>query len=376
MFGLLAKLRGLFSQHGVTPRWSKQKQQQCTLKLPAELVSLVMQHLPPESGIALALTCRAFFAQFFPDLDKVQLSDVETERLLLWLEQDTPELYYCFDCRCLHRWRRGVMRTWEGRVLHRVPSHCTLVPETGFMGEAVPDSLEEFTYSTARLIMNRHFYGPLHGLSTQQVAVTRRKGADSLHGVSKTHSWSAKIINDSLYLYGNMVFHSSGSKGGEKSLRVFLEDNGWHLVCSHLHVPDKHTPSAPVISELARDRESTAPFCQTESKRITTQGQPEDSDSAKKKNWIIEVDRWHKLGECRSPDDVEWCNLVSNYHEAVQVKREDVCPAGMIRKEWMEGEMDSAGQVIEGGFVPAEEVPLILLMANFDPLSLTRDYAS
>lgn len=74
-------------------------QQQSTLNLPGELLNIVVAHLPPESIISLALTCRALHAQFFPSSSPPALSKPARATLVQWLEKDNPLLYWlCYDC--------------------------------------------------------------------------------------------------------------------------------------------------------------------------------------------------------------------------------------------------------------------------------------
>ena len=54
----------------------------------------------------------------------------------------------------------------------------------------------------------------------------------------------------------------------------------------------------------------------------------------KEEDWVIKIARWHKLGKCQSPHDLEWRNLVSRY-EWGPGRRQDICAARMVRREWM-----------------------------------------
>lgn len=69
---------------------------------PPELISIVLEHLPPESVVAFALTCRALFI-YFPR--PAQLSDLARATLLQWLKQDILDLFFCHNCPRLHLWR-------------------------------------------------------------------------------------------------------------------------------------------------------------------------------------------------------------------------------------------------------------------------------
>lgn len=69
-------------------------------------------------------------------------------------------------------------------------------------------------------------------------------------------------------------------------------------------------------------------------------------------DWVVKIAQWHKLGECRSPRDLEWRNPVSRYKWGPG-RRQDVCAAGMVRREWIGENMSSADE-IDGTLVVGE----------------------
>lgn len=73
-------------------------QRQSTLTLPGELLRQLLAHLPPESIVSLALTCRALHAQLLPGPPPAALSQPARATLVTWLEKDNPLLYWlCHD---------------------------------------------------------------------------------------------------------------------------------------------------------------------------------------------------------------------------------------------------------------------------------------
>lgn len=135
------------------------KQKKCTLRISAELILIILEHLPPASVIAFVLTCRALFAQFFPS--PVLHSSPGRATLLQYLARDIPQLHFCHNCHGLHRWR--VIRGFsDGILVCRVP--CRITPFTlDLMDQQVADYGSNLTYSLAHLVINRHLYGPGHG---------------------------------------------------------------------------------------------------------------------------------------------------------------------------------------------------------------------
>lgn len=59
--------------------------------------------------------------------------------------------------------------------------------------------------------------------------------------------------------------------------------------------------------------------------------------SVESEDWSIEIVRWHNLGQCRSPHDLEWYNLKTMSSEASR-RREDMCGPGMVHRVWTEAE--------------------------------------
>ncbi|KAK3375635.1 hypothetical protein B0T24DRAFT_616707 [Lasiosphaeria ovina] len=323
-------------------------QERCTLKIPSELVDMILEHLQPESAIAFALTCRALFVKHFPK--SAQLTAPARATLLQWLEQDIPRLYFCHGCACLHPWRATLQ--FSGYKFYHGPCWWNRRDIEPVMSKCVSDFRADLTYSWARLVMNRHLYGALHGPPLQDIEATQRI-YDSFYGVIITIFWSAKIISNNLYIHGTMVFRSDGEKGNAQSLRTFIEHFECSLVCRHLR--------AAIIPELCRDEESSRPFHPTsgnirscpvcftdyqirvalgDSPRRTTR-KSSQREPIEGEDWSIEVARWHNLGECRSPHDLEWCNLVTGSPSRILVRREDMCGAGMVHRVWMKEDLGS-----------------------------------
>ncbi|KAK4140736.1 uncharacterized protein C8A04DRAFT_14677 [Dichotomopilus funicola] len=339
-------------------------QKRCTLNIPSELVDMILKHLPPESAIAFALTCRGLFFKHFPKSAAAQLSAPSRETLLQWLEQDNPRLYFCHGCACLHRWRATLkyncFKTYDGpcwwnrdrRDRGRVMRQC------------VSTLSLNLTYSWARLVTNRYLYGALHGPPLQDIEVTHRIPFCS---EIVTTFWRAKIIGNNLYLRGTMVIQGDGERGTARSLRAFIRLFQDSLVCRHF--------KASIISELGGDEECSSPFRLTSGTKIRSSpvcftdyyirvalrdfptlsriirkfgSKLNQRRPSEREEWSIEVIRWHNLGQCRSPHDPEWHNLV-NRSSRTSRTREDMCGAGMIHKLWREAEVQEREREIETG---------------------------
>lgn len=233
------------------------------------------------------------------------------------------------------------------------------------MNKCVPCFQWDLTYTRVRLVMNRHLYGRLHGLALEDVAVTKDQPS-CYHGAMSTSSWRARVIGNNLYLHGIIVLQAYGPRGDEASLRDYVQRFDHNLVCFHLRTPrDAPWSGFPIIPELGRDQDSPALFrqisgvvrscsvCFTDYQiGITLRDPPRSARRGSwGRHWVVTVTRWHNIGECRSPEDPKWCNLVNLLPIIKSVQRRDLCEAGMIRREWMRQDASSADMdMTEGTF--------------------------
>lgn len=128
--------------------------------LPPELISRILSYLPPESVISFALTCRRFHP-YMPSPPPTTLSGQARQALLVWLEPENPRLYFCHPCNDLHTWQCVPDR------YHRLTQYDRYCrdrrnPWYYFAGLPGIDSYQ-MNLALARLVMNRHLYGDLHG---------------------------------------------------------------------------------------------------------------------------------------------------------------------------------------------------------------------
>lgn len=184
------------------------------------------------------------------------------------------------------------------------------------------------TYSLARIVTNRHLYGSAHGPSVKDVAVTNST-QDVIFGTSITRSWSEPKSSTIAFIYtGAWCTKSLSEEGGFRKLRVLMTFIDRLLVCPHLLSPSGYADGqAPVIPELVWDGDSldevrempgrirSCKVCSTDY-RLDTKLRERSSSFCRIRRswgetWAVEISRWHKLGGCRSPHDVEWYSLVT-----------------------------------------------------------------
>lgn len=177
--------------------------------LPREVIDRIVSFLPPECLAAFALTCRTLHCWYMPT--PPQLSAPERNAILVWLEKDTPQLYICHLCAKLHTWGHAP------RYLHSAIPRYNQACHKQFGDSHLwpPHPSYCLIFSTARLVMNRHFYGPSHGPPLDAIEMDHlgeARDGRAWDGVMIKQWWRARVIDDQLYLKATMqVYHQRGS---------------------------------------------------------------------------------------------------------------------------------------------------------------------
>ncbi|WDK20084.1 hypothetical protein CGRA01v4_11371 [Colletotrichum graminicola] len=313
--------------------------QRSTLRLPPEIMLMVIDYLSPEAVLSLALTCRSLHCSYFPESPIINARSKDA--LLTLLERDVPKLLYCHECAILHPW-------WRIRrclVLSGVRSglSCKLI------GFHPPSRHGEMTYHHARLIMNRHLYGNAHGFP---VGILDKDGSRFYGGsvtVDCRYTWRARIIDNELFLHiHETVYHPEGDM---LKLEQWLYDNergriykhrvAWDLSSStsqsnvdldaelELHDGRCNSITLPAfIADMQRNTTLSCPLCPTDAE-ITTKWHGE------RKRWVVEMKTWRQFGTCRSPSDPMWESLAFTVHTATPWNRQqEGHPPGAIRYKW------------------------------------------
>jgi hypothetical protein len=253
-----------------------------TFAYPTEIILMIASHLSNVSTMSLALTCRTLYSICFSN--HLVLDMKAKEELLLLLEKDVASLNFCHFCVMLHRWHGRWSKSIPPWYTERVPckkdwDSCKLLP-----------SIWRIPYYHARLVMNRHFYGPTHGPPLH--ILTQAESFRDLNGVNRRYSHSARIIDNQLFVFS--LLSVSHPQGDWVSLRRSINFRGPE-VCEHLTLAKLHPRFIPMqVPEVAEEKRGPSPFllchqslgsctfCMTDcSIRISWQGT--------RKGYIIEV---------------------------------------------------------------------------------------
>lgn len=216
-----------------------------TFILPTELVLLVAANLDALSATSLSLACRRLNSLISP----CKLSDIDKERLLLWLEKENATIYFCHHCNKLH--------SWHGKMGSTTVPHCETSPchYRGIIHFADRVTLMKFfviPYYIMRLVMNRHFYGPSHGLPLK---VLQREITTHGSGWRSLETLDARIIDNSLVTF-SVKMYSSTRRGNVQDFRECLDRHSSDI-CEHIKIHTYHTHISVRLPELPT--EDTSP---------------------------------------------------------------------------------------------------------------------
>ncbi|KAK0620902.1 hypothetical protein B0T14DRAFT_497335 [Immersiella caudata] len=364
----------------ITPRFQQRlipsTDPKLSVGLPTEIIDQILTHLPPESALAFALTCRYFYAKHFNYYRATQLSPTERLNMLYLLERDVPHLYLCHHCWYLHTWRHittGRNRRFHTSVISR--GRCISPRRRNAIsgGLFVPDFLWELRPRDIRLAMNRHVLGSLHGPPLSTLGGSRLTTCEAT-GVSRAQFWSGQVINDNLYLHGTDTFQPLDTGPLDKEApRNYIEAFPRLLICPHLLTHSKVISSSTTkdpgyysIPELIRDPNTGAifrpiagpvrscPVCCTDYQIHIKQ---------RRGRFTMQITKWQKLGSCHSTSGSAWEKLVALWDHPSppilsiageaepSVLRAATHAAGQVRAEWNRVDVVKFGEAIEGTFV-------------------------
>jgi hypothetical protein len=268
--------------------------------LPPEIILIIISHLNKHSITTLALTCTTLYSLCFPEQ---RLLDVaEKEELLQLLEKDVARLYFCHDCVKLHPWHRRWSRSMSPWYLERTPCKRN----------GLHLSNSPIPYFHARLVMNRHFYGPTHGPPIAYLEALFHSPGNFME-VVKSEVQHARIVDDQLLvLVVRSMYHQ---RGGVATLRSYI-DRTVDAVCKHITEGKGREPrSSPVQPpELVREEGTSRMFrpCEQALGSCTlclTDYRVGISWKGEEKGYVIEVQIYRQLGDCQSPRDWSWYTI-------------------------------------------------------------------
>ncbi|KAH7353927.1 hypothetical protein B0T11DRAFT_357267 [Plectosphaerella cucumerina] len=338
---LLSKLRRCFN------RSIAEEAEPPTFPLPLDILFLIADELPPLPLRCLALTCKGVYFHLSPLFSREALSEEDKRTLLLDLEKEIPEVYYCFDCRRLHRWDPS----W---TIHNFRHHRPL-------GEHYVSKLNlpglRLDHPLMRLVMNRHLYGPAHGLELRSIEANNQIIC-SKERIIYLQTWRARIIHDELILRSvNTIWHTHNDPA---KLREFIDKGGKEMVsCWHVCVRDTDPSNHRWGLETASDRvagmqrpvdevsEGYFAACDRLTSRCATCESDFETDirwtkpPSGRKGWVVTITGYHRLGDTRDPMCPRLDLLDFRWFRVADRGRDPMQPSP--RLWWLEAERQDPG---------------------------------
>jgi len=328
----------------------------CLNEIPTELLLIVLHYLPPESAVALSLTCRGLYRQFF-DNHKKRLCPRTASVLVELLEKDLADrMYYCQFCHVLKpiptpfvvgsSAKHSPGPLWQGPPYNNNnirPHKYVSFHGNEFVSRARdwskgndhrdPSPLDsnlcqepfKLWYSDARILTNQYIYGGLGGSGRRGLLdgdQDRRTG--DLRVVS---SRRARVIEGELFLRFEHKYSmptASTALSPSETVMVLGEMAGEQGICNHFRSWElccaaglgAVVPGGGIISTARR----SCHRCYTDAELEISLGgsggvargtRANSGHMEPPESWSVTIRIWHQLGSGRSTDDPKWLCMMA-----------------------------------------------------------------
>ncbi|KAK5996079.1 hypothetical protein PT974_04506 [Cladobotryum mycophilum] len=309
--------------------------------VPFDIIFCIASYLRIVDIYSLALCCRPFYTMLSESDRAPRLNRKNLETFPQLLEKDDNSLYFCHACLKLHKWEAVFEckddeylgeRSWRG------PRSSRCIYTYGFQ----PNYTLHYTltYAHARIVMNRHLYGPAHGpppsaLDYEYVARSHGLSHDDI----RMHiTYSSRIISDELFRLTR--YNIRQEHGNSSKLRECI-DFSYFKICEHvsmyprrwgLHIPQLARPQNQALFTPCESAVGSCPTCLTDYEITISDGS--------ELGWCVEILVYQQFGSCRSPFRMKWRSIAED-SMFNQPRCKKVVP-GEARHLWIAGDEDMA----------------------------------
>lgn len=303
------------------------------LRLPNELLLMVLEYMPPAAIACFALTCKRFYSlaiplasgRFHPVFDRSNRIE-----LLLLLEKDDTARFYCHYCIQLHvfdkNWNPKTTVSWQRRPCYN--------RSVFLIGGSIRGPNLQLSHHDVRLIMNRHLHGPTHGLPLEALAVSYRNSKSFWGEPGWRETWTPRIIQDELYLRGKFTVSYPSHDYAREQVdfpRKF---------CKHVYYPYSKFPghTNPSKTLVGLDKKEIYSYCGSCTYclmdwEMAIEWEPRDDGCT------VTTTIYYQLGSCRSPLEWKWNYFVGDRppYESTQTRRSHGEANGAVKERWENG---------------------------------------
>lgn len=300
------------------------------LDLPADVLFLISDHLDVSATYALSLSSRDLYSVGFPKKQqKLKARDQKSLLTLLERDQLASGHFYCQRCNKLHTYEPEcgpkpgeLAELASGIISTKCGLRDVFAPTSNTFG---------LSYHHARLVMNRHFYGPGHGIPLHNICVNHKAQRGNVQIDCTT---AAAIVGGELFLHRTYSFAVPASAAAE--FRKCIGHRDFRL-CEHLaffrnsSVYQQGIPELQTRSRIAAAAAAAANTTSSSSNSNSSSGNDDDFLACYKAPgscglclldydisirrleggdaWQMSINAYHQLGDCRSPDDWKWARF-------------------------------------------------------------------
>ncbi|RFU71874.1 hypothetical protein TARUN_10388 [Trichoderma arundinaceum] len=332
----------------VAPSQQEQPRGTPILEAPSDVLLLIGDYLDAPELLSLKLACRSTYA-LFPQTFKTMRPN--QKKLFLPLIERDPlgrGTFFCHPCNKLHPFQEtsGPHSEMEDAGKKKA-AKCTSRDRFSPVGN--PFGL---TYAHARMAMNRHLYGPEHGVPLANLCVEHSEQRD----VATVHcSTSAKIMDNELFLQRTYAFTVADADVPEFRRCTGARD---FKLCEHMsffagssafrqYIPELQKKSLIGGDGLVPCREAAG------SCGLCLMDYDITIEPCAGESWKVVIRAIHQLGSCRSPDDWKWARFTEACRPHLFFpnrpnRRGSAYNPGTVQKRWADDETEACA-VLDGG---------------------------
>ncbi|KAL7785189.1 hypothetical protein V8C37DRAFT_405969 [Trichoderma ceciliae] len=319
------------------------------LDVSSDVLLLIGDYLDAPELLSLKLACRSTYA-LFPQSYKTMRAS-QKKRFLPLIERDPlgRGTFFCPPCNKLHPFQEtsGPHAELEETGTRHKAAKCASRDRFSPLGNPF-----DLTYAHARLAVNRHLYGPEHGVPLSNLCVEHSERRDALTIQCST---SAKIMDGELFMRRTYAFTMAEADAVEFRNCTGARD---FKLCEHTSFFSGASAFRQYIPALqqkpltggdglvpCREAPGSCGLCLMDYD-ITIEPCADES-------WRVVIRAIHQLGSCRSPDDWKWARFTESCRPHLFFpnrpnRRGSVYNPGAIQKRWADDEMEACAVLDRG----------------------------